>query len=555
MSDYPQNSAQRLYESLPEIYRAKDQAANSDLKHYLGALGDVLDLTRHTLEQRYADSFPNAGPGEDQCQDWLIPYFAELLAVNLQSPYPNGQRAEVSNAVRWAQRKGTLGTTEEIIEAITQGEGEIQEGWKRVARTARIDIAALNALSPGAAKTANVTPDTRLHSRAVETEFGHTHARTWSGDKRYKIWPADDNDPFILPPSPTARIYWRQTHPHGAPCFPESYQDVSVRTPDFRSPGNIAGEVIGGFHPKRLIVYLPDAPGICSEDFTEFHRNEIRALIKLVLEARNDPENEKTLPEIIEDMGLNKLEALVDDAVPTFRNFVTVTASDNATLIFRNATAHSIVIKGHLSLEDDIHVRFEKLRFKNYVIQDAGSVSFYRCAIERFKTSLAGRLERIDAIFTDCLVNFLMAESITIQCEYVTVIKKIEAKRLLASDCIFPPLKNPANIVLGIEPCIRFSRIDGDMGEKNQNTNVQASIEDVDFCTPGCGVLLADTPDEIKFGAENGGEMGVYNAWQYSAQDQALARKLRDYLPVGIEPVIVRDATLNCKPPQPKTTS
>ena len=261
--------------------------------------------------------------------------------------------------MRWAQRKGTLGTTEEIIEAITQGEGEIQEGWKRVARTARIDVAALNAVSPGAAETPNVTPDTRFHSRAVETAFGHPNAQTWSGDKRYKIWPADDNDPSILPPSNAARGYWRQTNPHGAPCFRESYQDVSVRTPDFRSPGNSAGEVIGGFHPKRLIVYLPDAPGICSEDFTEFHRNEIRALIEQVLDARNDPENDETLPEIIEQMGLNKLEELVDDAVPIFRNFVTLTASDNDTLIFRNATAHSIVIKGHLPLTDNIHFRFE----------------------------------------------------------------------------------------------------------------------------------------------------------------------------------------------------
>ena len=61
MSDYPQNSAQRLYEGLPEIYRNKDEAANGDLKNYLGSLGEVLDLTRHTLEQRYADSFPDAG--------------------------------------------------------------------------------------------------------------------------------------------------------------------------------------------------------------------------------------------------------------------------------------------------------------------------------------------------------------------------------------------------------------------------------------------------------------------------------------------------------------
>ncbi|MFL6647664.1 MAG: hypothetical protein ACJ8KO_06865, partial [Sulfurifustaceae bacterium] len=68
----------QLYALLPEVYRERDKSG--DLAKYLDACGEMLDRVYATLRQRLDDHFP------DTCQEWLIPYFAELLDVALKSP-------------------------------------------------------------------------------------------------------------------------------------------------------------------------------------------------------------------------------------------------------------------------------------------------------------------------------------------------------------------------------------------------------------------------------------------------------------------------------------
>src|SRR6185503_16058147 len=70
------------------------------------------------------------------------------------------------------------------------------------------------------------------------------------------------------------------------------------------------------------------------------------------------------------------------------------------------------------------------------------------------------------------------------------------------------------------------------------------------FGEPGCGVLHPATPRTLKFGAEDGGEMGAYHELRYTLREQAVLDKLAGFLPVGIEPVLVPDATLLCAPPK-----
>lgn len=586
---YRKDSVDILYKNLPSIYRERDKEQGYDLYHYLSAFGHVLDLTRHTLEQRYVDSFPDNGDLDNQCQDWLVPYFADLFAVELRSPTRHGQRNEVSNAVRWAQRKGTLGTAEEIIEAISLLEGVVQEGWKRVATTARIGLPIRDAISMGesslqypdtgtdnplrASEIArhpgmpNVTPDTRFHSRAVETDAYNPAAQSWSGNKSLKVWPFDDSDPEVIDSPSATQIYWRQIHPHGASCFGggpkwgDSYQDVSVRTPDVRSPQNAVGEVIGGFHPKRLIAFLPSPEGICVAQSVEFHRSALEADILAPFKVAINLENEKveeerrSIAEIIEALGLTRRADIQDPAQLKIRNFLTLNVDQGGTLVLRNETSHSLRITGNLTLTDDINIRFEKLRFTNFVIQEAGTAFFYRCAIKYFTSTVNSGLMKIHTYFQDCLLRNLRAENSTVQCEYVTVLNEVKTQRLLASDCIFA-INEPSKIDPGVEPCIRYSRIILEtLASQNRNTtaNIGFASSGFAFCEPGCGVLSSECPDPIRFGAEDGGEMGVYHAWHLAAQDSALTLKLLEYLPVGIKPVIVRDRTLNCKPPSPDT--
>ena len=128
MSQYPfieSELGKRLYTLMPEVYRNRDMP-DRDQARYLDAHGQLLDLIHQTLLQRLADTFPDnpEDPEALACQDWLIPYFADLLDVQLVSPHVEGQRDEVANAIGWRQRKGTLTVAEEVAEAI----GHIEQG-------------------------------------------------------------------------------------------------------------------------------------------------------------------------------------------------------------------------------------------------------------------------------------------------------------------------------------------------------------------------------------------------------------------------------------------
>ena len=137
----------KLYQIVPAVYRSRD---TGDLEKYFAACGLPLDQIYATLTQRLADNFPdNPLDGSLACQDWLLLYFAQLLDVRLVSPLVKGKRDEVANAVRWRQGKGTLRVVEEVAQAIGQLEVVIQEGWKRVAMTPRLNTPCITATAYG----------------------------------------------------------------------------------------------------------------------------------------------------------------------------------------------------------------------------------------------------------------------------------------------------------------------------------------------------------------------------------------------------------------------
>lgn len=253
----------QIYDTLlPELYRNRDNARwgeggsveeLGDLARYLDACGILLDQFRDILDQRLSDAFADNPEDGEACQEWLIPYIAQLVNARLVSPEAEGRRDEVAHAVEWRQRKGTLRCIEEIAEAVGQMEVEIQEGWKRVAHTARINMPLLPLAAydysgsldmshplqavdhPG---LQTVTVDVRKPSRAMKTgsDSPVSHRTKFRG----------------------AEHIWKQLHKSGAPCYPESYEDVSQRTVDIRTPDWKQGH----YHPKRVLLFTPPPDGL-----------------------------------------------------------------------------------------------------------------------------------------------------------------------------------------------------------------------------------------------------------------------------------------------------
>ena len=165
---------------------------------------------------------------------------------------------------------------------------------------------------------------------------------------------------------------------------------------------------------------------------------------------------------------------------------------------------------------------------------------------------------------TDCLFRELHATHGLCRLEYCTVMQKLECKHLLASDSIFAGrvegIEKPS-VPLGSKPafanCIRYSRVPtsllGNIASRQNCTDLEPLFFSDKFRYPkietGCGVLHPANSQKICSGAEDGGEMGAYHLKQYCLKNRAVLTKLQDYMPVGMEPVLMPDARLLCEPP------
>jgi hypothetical protein len=485
-------SGRQLFEHLPEIYRTRDTIgteASGDLAKFLDACGHLMDLIRNTIDQQLADSFPDNSTTGAACQPWLLPYFADLLDVKMVSPDEKGRRDEIANAVAWRQRKGTLNVLEQIAEKVGRFEVEVQEGWKRTAITPRIGMPLLPAKALGEPEKFD--------------DFGH-HSIWRSGHPGLMSATVDIRCPSRaiqlpvpegeIPRIPTAKktcfkgttLWWRHANPHGAPCFPESFEDVSRRTVDLRTPNWKQGHA----HPKRVLIFMPPPMGF--------------------FEPGRFP-------------NVNDME-------------------------FNNDQVHKVedtIIDGTLRLK-------------------AGSLKLRRCAIRHLEITAPSPAGEPVLLAEDCLLG--SADIHGMACLlYCTVLGDFHSNRLQASDSIFLNKVSLSTASFKEPHCIRFSRVPKGLSGPNlltyRNTgekpvfyefefvqNGQPSRRLPAFGEPGCATLHPASPEQIRFGAEDGGEMGVYHGWRYSLLMASVQDKLKDFLPVGIKAVIVPDLRLHQVP-------
>lgn len=550
-----------LFELLPEIHRERDRTQpDGNAGHfadYLDSHGVLLDRVRSTLDQLYADHFPDVPDQGRVCQPWIVSYLADLVGAVPASPFPEGRREEVASAVRWSKRKGTLVAIAEIIEAIANAEAETQEGWRRTIVTARPDDSILSASFFGqpvhpidviladqdssrsfgsvnpqqAAQHPGIpvgTVDMRALSRAVRAHRSEIGASETRFNAMLRLWPRDDNTPAPARPEPTG---WRQHESHGAPCFPGSYEDVSRRTVDTREP-DPAGRY-GRYHPKSLIIYLPPPFGLCPPAPVEIawpgaaDWAELRHPIHTVLERieTSDPQS-------------------------------------GDVILIRNRTAGSVRVSqdltigpgGDVELKTRQTLRLEKLRFGKLTLA-AGHLQLERCAVGEFAFASTDDRKVLDArsvLFGSLTGGASHAALDLTTLEYCTILERMRAAVTInASEVIFPD-----DTVADRIACARYSRLPAsvlaaDTAGRRRATNTDADPLFVTrkFGDPGAGVLAPEASAALLAGAEDGTEMGAHHDWRYAALRSALARKLADFVPLGVRPVITWDQRLLCTPP------
>ncbi len=105
-----------LYERLPEIYRIKDaeQHPPDQLKSFLSSVEKAFGAIHDNIENLYHDLFI------ETCDDWAIPYIADLLGVSHLKGDPWTLRADAADAIALRRRKGTLAGIERLVRDLTQ---------------------------------------------------------------------------------------------------------------------------------------------------------------------------------------------------------------------------------------------------------------------------------------------------------------------------------------------------------------------------------------------------------------------------------------------------
>ncbi|KEF42628.1 MAG: hypothetical protein ER33_05025 [Cyanobium sp. CACIAM 14] len=104
-----------LFGRLPEIYRTRDaeQTPANQLRAYLAAVEAAYGALHDNIRQLYDDMFI------DTCDDWVIPYLADLLGSSHLKGEPRSLRADVADTIALRRRKGTLGAIERLAVNLT----------------------------------------------------------------------------------------------------------------------------------------------------------------------------------------------------------------------------------------------------------------------------------------------------------------------------------------------------------------------------------------------------------------------------------------------------
>jgi len=517
---------QELFNSLPEVYRTRDNAERvdgaivreGDLALYLDACGHLLDRIAATLCQRLADTTP------DECQ----PYFAALVGARLRSPDENGRRGEVAKAIAWRQAKGTLACVESIAQTIASTSAEVQEGWRRVILTARIGEPVLSAVSYGEA--------TDIPLRTPESDVDMLTATTHPG---LSMGTVDFRRPSravqTVRCNPAARplnvagttVWWRTANPHGRPCSPGGFADHSARTVDLRSPTWNVGQ----FHPKRLLLFVPPPRG------TFFAGQQTLAWTEIGAAASRPLIRIDTSPGGVHYLGL---------------------------------TDGPLRITGEVVLDDGKTHILENLAFTSRVTLASGAVTSENAGFVQLVAG-AGDLDAPVAELADTLLGSLSVPNGLARLSGCTVLSDLTAKRLQATDCILPDNLNLSGAGPLKPSCLRFSRVPDlplstpplvQVYRRAKTAPVyletatcsggalMSGIPDVPL--PNTGILHPAVSNEIATGAEDGGEMGAYHTANHRGRIAAILAKLSEFLPVGIEAVVIIDGRMALVPPEVK---
>jgi hypothetical protein len=132
MTTTPSQTAQRLFDLLPVIYRLRDKEHGDVLQQIVDVLADQVDVLSEELSQLYDDQFIETSAR------WAAPYIGDLVGYRVLHgvvPEVASPRAEVANTIAYRRRKGTASVLEQLARDVTGWPARAVEFFERVVTT------------------------------------------------------------------------------------------------------------------------------------------------------------------------------------------------------------------------------------------------------------------------------------------------------------------------------------------------------------------------------------------------------------------------------------
>lgn len=124
--------AEKLWEMIPGIYRLEDGQGDNPgvLRAMVELMAKQAAIVRRSNDRLWEDQFI------EMCNDWAVPYLADLVGTRLISAQnTRGRRIDVAKTIYYRRRKGTLRILEELISDISGWEGKVVENFRRLGRS------------------------------------------------------------------------------------------------------------------------------------------------------------------------------------------------------------------------------------------------------------------------------------------------------------------------------------------------------------------------------------------------------------------------------------
>ena len=109
---------------MPAIYQEYDTKENSVLHEFLKIIGSQAAAIRQDIDSLFNNFFINS------CDEWVIPYIADLIAAKVVPNSSLNSRLDVQNTIRWRKVKGTQMGLVDLIRNTINANAKVKEAFR-----------------------------------------------------------------------------------------------------------------------------------------------------------------------------------------------------------------------------------------------------------------------------------------------------------------------------------------------------------------------------------------------------------------------------------------